>query len=80
MIHGPCGNLNRNSPCSKRHPRQLSKDTYTADGGYPQYRRGVPAIVGFSLAIKGVKIYNQWVVPYNPVLSRTFKAHINVEL
>lgn len=41
LRYGPYGNLNRNSPfmlkgsCSKRYPRPLSKDTQTADGGYP---------------------------------------------
>lgn len=45
MIHGPCGNLNKNSPCmiegkcSKRYPRPLLADTITGDDGYPQYRR-----------------------------------------
>lgn len=86
MIHGPCGHLNRNSPCmlngscSKRYPRPFSKDTHTADDGYPQYRRRAPSDGGFSIEINGVKIDNQWVVPYNPVLSRIFMAHINVEL
>lgn len=37
---------------------------------------------GFTVDInKGLKINNQWTVPYNPVLSRTtFMVHINVEL
>lgn len=45
MIHGPCGVLNRNSPCmidgkcSKRYPRALIAETITGDDGYPQYRR-----------------------------------------
>jgi len=69
-----------NGSCSKRYPRPFSKDTHTADDGYPQYRRRAPSDGGFSLEINGVKIDNQWVVPYNPVLSRTFMAHINVEL
>ncbi|XP_008482471.2 uncharacterized protein LOC103519163 [Diaphorina citri] len=86
MIHGPCGVLNRNSPCmtggscSKRYPRPLSKFTQTADDGYPQYRRLSPSEGGHIVNIKGIEIDNRWVVPYNPVLSRTFSAHINVEL
>lgn len=86
MIHGPCGNVNRNSPCmvngqcTKRYPRPLATQTQTADDGYPQYRRRSPADGGFSVNIKGVDLDNQWVVPYNPVLSRSFLAHINVEL
>ncbi|XP_046681375.1 uncharacterized protein LOC124368144 [Homalodisca vitripennis] len=86
MIHGPCGNLNRNSPCmvngtcSKRYPRPLCKETQTADDGYPQYRRRSPAGGGFPVNINGVDLDSRWVVPYNPVLTRTFLAHINVEL
>lgn len=26
-----------------------------------------------------IKIDNRWIVPYSPILSKTFKAHINVE-
>ncbi|XP_046681373.1 uncharacterized protein LOC124368141 [Homalodisca vitripennis] len=83
MIHGPCGNLNRNSPCmvngtcSKSYPRPLCKETQTADDGYPQYR---PADGSFTGNINGVDLDSRWVVPYNPVLTRTFLAHINVEL
>lgn len=27
----------------------------------------------------GIVIDNQWLVPYNPILCRTFQCHINVE-
>lgn len=86
MIHGPCGGLNHNSPCmkgdscSKRYPRPLLKYTQTGDDGYPQYRRRSPADGGFTIKINGIELDNRWVVPYNPVLSRVFDAHINVEL
>ncbi|XP_024888866.1 uncharacterized protein LOC112465530, partial [Temnothorax curvispinosus] len=86
MIHGPCGGLNRNSPCmkggncSKRYPRQLLKDTQTGNDGYPQYRRRSQADGGFTVKINEIELDNRWVVPYNPVLLRTFNAHINVEL
>lgn len=85
MIHGPCGSLNRNSPCmkdnscSKRYPKALIKETQTGDDGYPQYRRRSLDDGGFSVNIKDVTIYNRWVVPYNPVLLRTCNAHVNVE-
>ncbi|XP_063903784.1 uncharacterized protein LOC135123221 [Zophobas morio] len=84
MIHGPCGNL-RKSPCmkggccSKKYPRILLKETQTGDDGYPKYRRRGPADGGFTVEIHGVTLDNRWVVPYNPVLSRTFAAHINIE-
>lgn len=86
MIHGPCGSVNNNSPCmkggscSKRFPRPLLKETQTGTDGYPQYRRRSPDEGGFTVKINGIDLDNRWVVPYNPVLSRTFNAHINVEL
>lgn len=49
------------------------------DDGYPQYRRRSPGEGGFTFDINGVEFDNRWVVPYNPVLLRTFNAHINVE-
>ena len=40
MIHGPCGEHNRESPCminnrSKRYPRALLADIITGNDGYP---------------------------------------------
>lgn len=49
MIHGPCGALNRNSPCmfngscSKKYPRPLLRETQTGDDGYSKYRRRSPS-------------------------------------
>lgn len=86
MIHGPCGALNRNSPCmmngscSKRYPRPFCKYTQTAEDGYPEYRRRAPDDGGFTVTINGIVLDNRWVVPYNAVLLRIFVAHINVEL
>ncbi|XP_077273719.1 uncharacterized protein LOC143903730 [Temnothorax americanus] len=86
MIHGPCGDLNHNSPCmkdgscSKRYPRIFQNDTQTGGDGYPQYRRRSSANGGYTVEINGIELDNRWVVPYNPVLLRIFNAHINVEL
>jgi hypothetical protein len=41
MIHGPCGHLNPNSPCTKdgkcakKYQRKLIKETQTGSDGYP---------------------------------------------
>lgn len=85
-IHSPCEYLNRNLPCmfngscSQRYLSLLSKEKHTVDDGYFQYRRRSPSDSGFSLEISRVIIHNKWVVPYYPVLSRSFMAYINMEL
>ncbi|CAF1021035.1 unnamed protein product [Adineta steineri] len=94
MIHGPCGAINPTAPCmqdkkicTKRYPRQLVRDTETGDDGYPLYRRRSPEDGGIKTelsvrinnSIQKIEIDNKWVVPYSPLLSRIFQAHINVE-
>ena len=85
MLHGPCGTLNPSSPCmkdgmcTKRYPRQFVQDTQTGRDGYPLYRRRNPQQGGFTVTKGQVEYDNRWVVPYCPLLSRIFNAHINVE-
>jgi hypothetical protein len=89
MIHGPCGKINRFSvcmkdgKCTKNYPKQLLQETQSGEDGYPLYRRRKPECGGFTVkkTIQGrvIDLDNKWVVPYNPVLSRTFNAHINIE-
>lgn len=89
MIHGPCGTLNNNSPCmvdgkcSKSYPRALVAETITGSDGYPLYRRRSTADNGRSTIVKvnqqDIEVDNRWIVPYSPLLSKTFKAHTNVE-
>lgn len=89
MIHGPCGAYNTSSPCmvdgvcTKRFPKELKADTVTGNDGYPLYRRRSIEDNGKSVIIKiggaDVVVDNRWIVPYCPILSKTFKAHINVE-
>jgi hypothetical protein len=93
MIHGPCGTLNKNSPCmvdgkcSKRYPCELIQETQTGDDGYPLYQRRKLGDGGYTAKIKmrlelgfqEVEIDNRWIVPYTPLLSKMFSTHINVE-
>ncbi|KAI5442792.1 hypothetical protein KIW84_011714 [Lathyrus oleraceus] len=45
MIHGPCGIINRKSPCmkdghcKKRYPKQFLDETRQGTNSYPEYRR-----------------------------------------
>ncbi|XP_017470385.1 PREDICTED: uncharacterized protein LOC108362062 [Rhagoletis zephyria] len=89
MIHGPCGVINVNSPCmqdgkcTKRYPRALISETITGNDGYPLYRRRSTQDNGKSITLQvnrqDFEIDNRWVVPYSPLLSKAYKAHINVE-
>lgn len=89
MIHGPCGTLNPASPCmidgkcSKRYPRPFVTETITGTDGYPLYRRRFTEDGGRVATIHmrnaTTEVDNRWVVPYSPLLSKTYKAHINVE-
>lgn len=84
MIHGPCGPLNRNSPCmsdnscTKRYPKEYNEETVCiSDGGYPTYHRPNNGRV---VNIRGHPVGNEFVVPYNPYLLVKYDAHINVEV
>ncbi|CAF1558848.1 unnamed protein product [Rotaria magnacalcarata] len=73
--------------CTRRYPRQLLRDTETGEDGYPLYRRRKPEDGGIKTKLKmkinnsnqEIEIDNKWIVPYCPLLSRLFEAHINVE-
>ncbi|KAL8618847.1 hypothetical protein ACOMHN_000854 [Nucella lapillus] len=94
MVHGPCGSHNPKSPCmqdkrcSKMYTRKFVNETQTDSDGYPLYRRQRPEDGGNSFTLKTgqgehareIEVDNQWIVPYNPVLSRIFQTHINVEV
>ncbi|XP_008182252.1 uncharacterized protein LOC103309183 [Acyrthosiphon pisum] len=89
MTHGPCGAKNPGSPCmqngncTKRFPRQFVADTISVIDGYPLYRRRSPDDNGRSIIMKvkgkDVVVDNRWIVPYCPLLSKTFSTHCNVE-
>lgn len=82
MIHGPCGDQNRKSPCmqngkcTKYFPKRFVDNTIIDADGYPVYRRrdnGVFIRKGESL------VDNKFVVPYNRHLLLKYNSHINVE-
>jgi hypothetical protein len=83
MMHGPCGALNPSCPCTKDctscknySPRPFCDSTSQGKDSYPRYRQGND---GCKEMVRGHMLDNQWVVPYNPYLIRTFNWHINVE-
>jgi hypothetical protein len=83
MMHGPCGVLNRNCPCTKgrdscknRYPRPFCDVTIQGKDSYPIYRRRED---GRKEKVRGHELDNRWVVPYNPYLLYLFNCHINVE-
>ncbi|XP_046967564.1 uncharacterized protein LOC124535400 [Vanessa cardui] len=86
-IYGPCGTLGSSSPCmangkcTKKFPKDFTNYTVTNVDGYPIYRRRNPDIGGqtFIKNISNTVIDNRWVVPYSPLLRKTYNAHIKVE-
>ena len=69
--------------CSKGYPKQFLAETETGQDGYPSYRRRKPNLGGHQTTLRvghhEVAVDNRWIVPYCPLLSKIFKAHINVE-
>jgi hypothetical protein len=83
MMHGPCGVLNRNCPCTKgrdscknRYPRPFCDVTVQGKDSYLIYRRHED---GRKEKIHGHELDNRWVMPYNSYLLCLFNCHINVE-
>ncbi|KZR99990.1 ATP-dependent Helicase-like protein [Daphnia magna] len=86
MIHGPCGLINKKSPCmdgdkcSKAFPKQHSQETLLNDNGYPTYRRRDTFVVHrLKRGHTHFEVDNRWVVPYNPWLSLKYGSHVNLE-
>ncbi|KAK6137063.1 hypothetical protein DH2020_029195 [Rehmannia glutinosa] len=82
MIHGPCGDVRKNSPymadgrCSKYFPKKFVDATTIDEEGYPRYRRRNDGRV---VEKNGVPLDNRYVVPHNRQLLLKYGAHINVE-
>ena len=86
MVHGPCGNINPNSPCMrdgkcmKGYPKPFQHVTTFSDNGYPLYSRPDDGRL-FPIRMRHTTFEadNRWIVPYNPYLSAKYNCHINVE-
>ncbi|KAK6143712.1 hypothetical protein DH2020_024060 [Rehmannia glutinosa] len=82
MIHGPCGDDRRNSPCmvdgrcSKYFPKRFTERTIVDEDGYPIYRRRDN---GRTIKKNGVHLDNRYVVPHNRYLLIRYGAHLNIE-
>ncbi|XP_031111844.1 uncharacterized protein LOC116015818 [Ipomoea triloba] len=82
MLHGPCGQLRKNSPCmingkcSKFFPKKYVSHTCLDKDGYPIYRRRDN---GSIIARNGIELDNRYVVAHNKYLLLKYRAHINVE-
>jgi hypothetical protein len=66
------------STCSRHYPRSFCDITVVNEDGYPTYRRR--QVVDGEDVTWGENFSNRDVIPYNPFLTRFFKAHINVEV
>lgn len=67
----------KDKKCTKHYPRPFLNQTKFGEDGYPKYKRRSPEQGGFTAKIKlrnreKIEIDNQFVVPYNPLLSKMF--------
>jgi hypothetical protein len=82
MVHGPCGDQNRNAPCmvngkcSKGFPKRFREETSVSEDSYACTRR---RDTGQSLEVRGKQVDNCWVVCHSKYLIWKYRCHINVE-
>ncbi|XP_031395056.1 uncharacterized protein LOC116206350 [Punica granatum] len=83
MVHGPCGILNRNSPCmvkdycANHFPKKFHAKTTMDEGAFRIYMRRND---GRYIIKNDTQLDNRYVVPYSRNLLVKFDAHLNVEL
>jgi len=87
MTHGPCGALDptcscmvgegAQKHCGKFFPKDRRDSTCLNDNGYPAYKRPCHDP---ERTVAGGVLTNQHVVPYNSVLLKRLRCHLNVEV
>jgi hypothetical protein len=81
-MHEPCGQEYPNAPWmlnnvyKKHYPRAFSKEITQGEDNYRQRNHRQM----FWKTPNGFAYDNWWVVPHNPYLTKTFNAHINIEV
>ena len=87
MVHNECGAARptaacmKDGRCTKRFPKPFTTETiWDEDRTYPQYRRRGPGDGGQQAEYRGRLVTNEWVVPFNPMLSLKHDCHINIEV
>jgi hypothetical protein len=81
QIHSPCdlddqSGCRNGKPCKRHFPKDMSRATVIVSNAFPKYRRR-----GLHFCdINGRKVSDDWVVPYNPVLTMRYRCHINCEI
>jgi hypothetical protein len=66
--------------CVKNFPKDFQEETIVREDGYPLYRRRPGRTFKKNIRGREVELDNRWIVPYNPYLTKRYKAHINVEV
>ena len=91
MMHGPCGELGKTSPCmkdskcTKKFPKEYVKETRHGEDAFAKYRRRSPDDGGHTCQKRSkalnamVTMDNGQVVPYSPYFLYKFNCHINIE-
>jgi hypothetical protein len=82
LIYRPCGIFNLGSPYigdinrehiyTKKYPRKLQEETVIDSNSYPLYRRTAATtakIPNPARPSEKITIGNEWVIPYNPLLT-----------
>jgi hypothetical protein len=83
MMHGPCDVLNDKCACMQdmecrfRFPQQFCDATQMGKDSYPVYKRRDDRQV---VEVRNAKLYNRWVIPFNPSLFMLYNCHINIEI